>query len=80
MVVTWTTYNDTQESRVQYGELDMDEEAVGGSTLFTDGGKLRRTMWIHRTLLPDLKFNTKYGLPTPPLFCILVSDSVLIYD
>ncbi|XP_039756844.1 acid phosphatase type 7 isoform X1 [Pararge aegeria] len=60
MVVTWTTYNDTQESRVQYGELDMDEEAVGGSTLFTDGGKLRRTMWIHRTLLPDLKFNTKY--------------------
>ncbi|XP_069359974.1 acid phosphatase type 7 isoform X1 [Maniola hyperantus] len=60
IVVTWTTYNDTQESRVQYGEKGMDKEAVGFSTVFTDGGKLRRKMWIHRTLLPDLKFDTRY--------------------
>ncbi|XP_050344414.1 acid phosphatase type 7 isoform X1 [Nymphalis io] len=60
IVVTWTTFNDTQESRVQYGEATMDKEAVGSRTLFTDGGKRRRKMWIHRTLLPDLKFDTKY--------------------
>ncbi|CAH0727268.1 unnamed protein product, partial [Brenthis ino] len=60
IVVTWTTFNDTQESRVQYGEGVMDMEATGTSTLFTDGGKMKRTMWIHRTVLPDLKFDTKY--------------------
>lgn len=60
IVVTWTTFNDTQESRVQYGQDIMDKEAIGTRTEFTDGGKLKRKMWIHRTLLPDLKFDTKY--------------------
>ncbi|XP_046967699.1 acid phosphatase type 7 isoform X1 [Vanessa cardui] len=60
IVVTWTTFNNTNESRVQYGEGSMDLEAVGTRTLFTDGGKQRRKMWIHRTLLPDLKFDTRY--------------------
>ena len=39
----------------------MDKEAIGTRTEFTDGGKLKRKMWIHRTLLPNLKFDTKYG-------------------
>ncbi|XP_032518241.2 acid phosphatase type 7 isoform X1 [Danaus plexippus] len=60
IVVTWTTFNDTQESRVQYGVGVMDQEAVGSSTVFTDGGRRKRTMWIHRVLLKDLNFNTRY--------------------
>ncbi|XP_072929526.1 acid phosphatase type 7 isoform X2 [Epargyreus clarus] len=60
IVVTWSTFNDTQESRVQYGVGVMDKEAVGTSSLFTDGGHQHRSQWIHRVLLPDLKFDTKY--------------------
>lgn len=60
IMVTWTTFNDTGETRVQYGEGIMDKEAVGSRKLFIDGGPLRRKMWIHRTLLPDLKYDTKY--------------------
>lgn len=61
IIVTWTTFNDTEESRVQYGVGDMNMEARGGSTLFTDGGSLRRSMFIHRVILKDLEFDTKYG-------------------
>ncbi|CAG5023618.1 unnamed protein product [Parnassius apollo] len=60
IVVTWSTFNDTTESRVQYGEGVMDKEAVGNSTLFTDGGPQRRSQWIHRVVLKDLKYNTRY--------------------
>ncbi|CAK1543301.1 unnamed protein product [Leptosia nina] len=60
IVVTWTTFNDTHESRVQYGEGAMNLEAQGSRHKFTDGGALKRQMWIHRVLLPNLKFNTKY--------------------
>ncbi|XP_026332505.1 acid phosphatase type 7 isoform X1 [Hyposmocoma kahamanoa] len=56
ILVTWTTFNDTGESRVQYGALTMDKEARGWNTQFKDG----RGQWIHRVLLKDLLFNTKY--------------------
>lgn len=60
IVVTWSTFNDTLESRVKYGEGIMDKEAVGSAMEFVDGGKLKRSQWIHRVLLKDLKYNTKY--------------------
>ncbi|XP_030028562.2 acid phosphatase type 7 isoform X2 [Manduca sexta] len=60
IVVTWSTFNDTQESRVQYGQGIMDKEAVGSAKLFIDGGKEQRSQWIHNVVLKDLKFNTKY--------------------
>lgn len=61
IVVTWSTFNDTEESRVQYGVGAMDQDAVGTSWLFTDGGREQRTQWIHKVLLKDLKFDTRYG-------------------
>ncbi|XP_050666890.1 acid phosphatase type 7 isoform X2 [Leptidea sinapis] len=60
IVVTWTTFNDTHESRVQYGAGALDEEASGGRSRFVDGGRLRRSMWIHRVTLADLRYDTKY--------------------
>ena len=60
IVVTWSTFNDTEESRVEYGEGTMDQKAVGTSWLFTDGGREMRTQWIHKVVLKDLKFNTRY--------------------
>ncbi|XP_038212389.1 acid phosphatase type 7 isoform X3 [Zerene cesonia] len=60
IVVTWTTFNNTHESRVQYGQGVMDQEAVGTRTRFTDGGPRKRFMWIHRVTLADLKFDTRY--------------------
>lgn len=61
IVVTWSTFNDTEESRVQYGVGIMDTEATGSSKLFIDGGKLMRSQYIHTVTLKDLKFNTRYG-------------------
>ncbi|CAH3974751.1 unnamed protein product [Pieris brassicae] len=60
IIVTWTTFNNTHESRVQYGLGEMSLEAVGTRHQFTDGGQLHRHMWIHRVTLLDLKFDTKY--------------------
>lgn len=60
IVVTWTTYNDTEESIVKYGQGMMNNTAHGSSGLFIDGGHLKRQQWIHRVTLRDLHFNTKY--------------------
>lgn len=42
---------------MQYGELTMDKEARGWNTQFKDG----RGQWIHRVMLKDLRYNTKYS-------------------
>lgn len=60
IVVTWSTFNSTHDSRVQYGEVGMNMEAKGSSKLFIDGGDLKRSQYIHTVTLPNLKFNTKY--------------------
>lgn len=59
--MTWSTFNDTQDSRVQYGEGYMDKEATGFSKLFVDGGRRKRRQYIHTVTLKDLKFDTSYG-------------------
>ncbi|VDK68560.1 unnamed protein product [Gongylonema pulchrum] len=60
MWVTWLTYNNTFLSLVEYGIGDFRWTAQGNSTLFTDGGKLKRKRYIHRVLLTDLKPGTEY--------------------
>ncbi|XP_041981371.1 acid phosphatase type 7 isoform X3 [Aricia agestis] len=60
IVVTWTTFDKTKESRVQYGVGSMDQEASGIASVFVDNGTEKRHMYIHRVTLPDLKFDTTY--------------------
>ncbi|RXN05556.1 acid phosphatase type 7 isoform X1 [Labeo rohita] len=56
MLVTWSTANKT-ESIVEYGlwgEKLFSHTAKGNSSVFTDGGLEKRTMYIHRVTLTDL--------------------------
>ncbi len=53
MLITWTTQNWTS-SVVQYGLDTLNDVAHGNSVEFTDGGPLRRSMWIHRVTLHGL--------------------------
>nr|XP_020642839.1 acid phosphatase type 7 isoform X2 [Pogona vitticeps] len=63
MRVTWTTFRPA-ESLVAYGR-DPGEAfthvARGNATRFVDGGKLRRTMFIHRVTLQGLVPGERYG-------------------
>lgn len=56
MVVTWTTF-DPAESLVVFGQAPgkyLPHKASGNATRFVDGGRLGRTMFIHRVTLRDL--------------------------
>ncbi|XP_053124435.1 acid phosphatase type 7 [Hemicordylus capensis] len=62
MTVTWTTF-DPAESVVEFGpepEAAFTRWARGNATLFVDGGKLRRAMFIHRVTLRDLLPGQRY--------------------
>lgn len=61
LVVTWTTWNNTDESVVKYGINGPILKALGTSTLFIDGGELHRTQYIHRVRLTGLQPSSKYG-------------------
>ncbi|XP_075547053.1 acid phosphatase type 7 isoform X2 [Dermacentor variabilis] len=54
MLVTWTTFDPTNDSVVEFGEDGLDRQATGQSTKFYDGGSERRLIYIHRVLLEDL--------------------------
>ncbi|XP_017771060.1 PREDICTED: acid phosphatase type 7 [Nicrophorus vespilloides] len=60
IVVTWSTFNDTKESIVEYGIGGMVLKAYGNSTVFVDGGKNKHTQYIHRVTLPNLNPKSKY--------------------
>ncbi|CAH1738472.1 unnamed protein product [Aphis gossypii] len=60
LVVTWTTWNNTDESVVKYGINGPILKATGSSTLFVDGGELHRTQYIHRVKLTGLQPSSKY--------------------
>ncbi|XP_028155946.1 acid phosphatase type 7 isoform X2 [Ostrinia furnacalis] len=61
IVVTWSTFNDT-ESRVIYRVNGTPHwsKVTGFSKVFVDGGKMKRPQWIHRATLANLKFDTRY--------------------
>lgn len=48
IIVTWSTVSKTDASVVQYGTKDTDLVATGSSKLFTDGGRKKRSQYIHR--------------------------------
>lgn len=48
IIVTWSTIEKTAESIVKYGIGELTSTADGSCTLFTDGGKKKRTQYIHR--------------------------------
>lgn len=60
IVVTWSTFNETKDSIVEYGINGLILTATGKSTLFVDGGPENHSQWIHRVKLKDLSSNTKY--------------------
>ncbi|XP_030641288.1 acid phosphatase type 7 [Chanos chanos] len=62
MVITWTTLSVT-ESIVEYGQWGrkmFQFTAKGNSTLFVDGGREKRKMYIHRVILTQLVPGTAY--------------------
>ncbi|KAA0711625.1 Acid phosphatase type 7 [Triplophysa tibetana] len=62
MVVTWSTSNRT-ESVVEYslwGDALFRKKAKGNYTVFTDGGTEKRTSYIHRVTLTDLRHGSAY--------------------
>lgn len=54
IVVTWSTMSDTDDSIVKYETNGVNSTAIGSSELFTDGGKKRRTQYIHRVHFIEL--------------------------
>lgn len=61
IVVTWSTFNDTNETLVEYGINGYVLIASGNSTLFIDGGTEQHSQYIHRVTLPNLTPGSKYG-------------------
>lgn len=60
VVVTWSTFNDTQESLVEYGIGGMILQEKGASKVFIDGGSASHTQYIHTVTLKNLSPNSKY--------------------
>ena len=62
MMVTWSTFNDTKDSVVEFGfhVEDLSMTATGSRTKFVDGGSEKRTQYIHRVKLTGLKTGSVY--------------------
>nr|XP_056703625.1 acid phosphatase type 7 [Euleptes europaea] len=63
MTVTWTTFGQA-DSLVEFGPdpgTAFTRRARGRATKFVDGGKLHRTMYIHRVTLNDLLPGHRYA-------------------
>ncbi|CAN8003976.1 unnamed protein product [Ixodes pacificus] len=61
MIVTWTTFNETPESVVEFGQASLDQRAVGNNiTKFKDGGTEQRVIFIHRVTLTGLQPGSLY--------------------
>ncbi|KAK6304378.1 hypothetical protein J4Q44_G00249640 [Coregonus suidteri] len=63
MEITWTTFNETEESTVEYGLWGgrlFELTAKGNATLFVDGGSEGRKIHIHRVTLTDLRSASAY--------------------
>lgn len=60
MMVTWTTFDPTNTSTVEYGKVDLNRSKTGHATKFVDGGSAKRVLYMHRVLLTDLKPGEDY--------------------
>lgn len=47
IVVTWSTWDDTKDSIVEYGINGLILNSQGKSKLFVDGGPAKRSQYIH---------------------------------
>lgn len=61
IVVTWSTFNETPNSIVEYGIGGLILQEEGTSKIFVDGGELHRSQYIHKVTLKNLTPNSKYG-------------------
>lgn len=61
IIVTWSTFNNTKVSIVEYGINGFALSAIGSSKLFVDGGPKKHSQFIHRVVLRNLTPDSKYG-------------------
>ncbi len=61
MTVSWVTMNNTECSTVQYGVKSFTKAAQGSSTVYVDGGKERRKLYMHKATLIKLVAGKVYG-------------------
>lgn len=61
IVVTWSTFNETDKAIVEYGIGGLILREEGTSRLFVDGGSLKRSQYIHKVTLKNLTPNSRYG-------------------
>lgn len=61
IVVTWSTFNATDESKVEYGIGGLILEAKGTLKLFVDGGAAKHSQYIHTVTLKNLTPGSRYG-------------------
>jgi len=60
LVVSWSTQNFTNASKVLIGRKSLEKEFVGISEIFIDGGEEHREQWIHSVTLKHLKPRSNY--------------------
>ncbi|KAG5878756.1 hypothetical protein JTB14_012126 [Gonioctena quinquepunctata] len=60
IVVTWSTFNDTQNSVVEYGIGGLILRQEGSSKLFIDGGPAKHSQYIHQVTLTNLTPDSNY--------------------
>lgn len=61
IVVTWSTFNKTNSSVVEYGIGGLILRQEGSSKLFVDGGSQKHSQYIHTVVLKHLTPDSKYG-------------------
>ena len=61
MVVTWVTFNMTEDSVVEYGSRGLDSKARGVQDTFVDDGAEKRVLYIHRVKITGLTPGQGYG-------------------
>uniref|UniRef100_A0A915K6E1 Purple acid phosphatase N-terminal domain-containing protein n=1 Tax=Romanomermis culicivorax TaxID=13658 RepID=A0A915K6E1_ROMCU len=60
LIATWVTFNNTNESTVEYGEGNLVRSKSGYRTKFVDSGPQKRELYIHRVILDDLEPGKTY--------------------